>query len=86
MGRSTSDCCTASGVAWENAWLSTLVEGISEEGLSCCVAAPDSHDLPKIIAVRVFYCLFALPSAVCRTSSFSELTLYDRKEKVPPSR
>lgn len=55
------------------------VEGISE---TCCVAAPDFHDLPKVIAVRVFYCLFALPSTI----SFTELTLYDRKEKVLPNR
>jgi len=86
MGRSTPDCCTASEVAWESAWLSSSVEGISEERLNCCVAASDLHDLPKAIAVRVFYCLFALPSTISKTLSFPELTLYDRKEKVPPNR
>lgn len=79
-GRSTSDSCMASGVAWERERLvEQPAEGISE---TCCVAAPDLHDLPKIIAVRVFYCLFALPSTVF----FTELTLHDRKEKVPPNR
>lgn len=73
-------------MAWENAWLSSLVESISEEGPSCCVAAPDLPDLPKIIAVSVFYCLFALPSTISRTSSFAKLILYDRKEKVSRNR
>lgn len=79
-GRSTPGFCMASGEAWERERLvKQQAEGISK---TCGMAAPDLHDLPKIIAVRVFYCLFALPSTI----SFTELTLYDRKEKVPPDR
>lgn len=79
-GRSIPDSCMACGVAREReCLLKQQAECISE---TCSVAAPDLHDLPKIIAVRVLYCLFALPSTI----SFTELTLYDRKEKVPPNR